>query len=106
MEHLGLLHQEHPVQSSASESCFTRTIQIRLTFLTSAKPRTFLDYQMAEGLCKNTINVNQEICGNFKKKKKKSYPSSASFSYFNKTEAQENDLEYNLIKIIDSLKKK
>jgi hypothetical protein len=38
------------------------------------------------------------------KKKKKSYPSSASLSYSNKTEAQGNDLESNLIKIIDSFK--
>jgi hypothetical protein len=57
---------------------------------------------MAEGLCKNTINMNQEICGNFKKKKR--YPSSASLSYSNRTEAQGNDLESNLIKIIDSFK--
>jgi hypothetical protein len=53
---------------------------------------------MAKGQHKNTINKSQGS----KAPTEPSYPITASPGYFNTTEAQENDLKSNLVKMIES----
>ena len=65
-----------------------------------AAPRTSRDIQVAKGQCENTEHKNQ---GNVALSAQ-SYSTPASPGHLNTTEAQENDLKSNLMKMIEAFK--